>query len=178
LKVALCHDEAIYYTEYNSLVPQLLDKLGAEYKQIDSYDNYLNKTLEVVVAGDISENVRFIRERMSFPYAFGLSTAFYKSHGHGGIYYVEVRRKGVDKGSGLIRLAKYYKFKISQCAVMGDWYNDIGMFKTKALKIAVANAVPEIKRMADHITKRTNDEDATAEFLEMVLIAKESEKPL
>jgi hydroxymethylpyrimidine pyrophosphatase-like HAD family hydrolase len=46
------------------------------------------------------------------------------------------------------------------------------MFRTKALKIAVGNAVDEIKNMADHITNKTNNEDAAAEFLEMVLAAK------
>jgi hydroxymethylpyrimidine pyrophosphatase-like HAD family hydrolase len=53
-----------------------------------------------------------------------------------------------------------------------DRYNDRSLFRTKALKIAVANAVDEIKQMADHVTKKTNNEDATAEFLEMVLEAK------
>jgi 3-deoxy-D-manno-octulosonate 8-phosphate phosphatase KdsC-like HAD superfamily phosphatase len=47
------------------------------------------------------------------------------------------------------------------------------LFRTKALKIAVANAVDEIKWMSDYITKRDNNEDATAEFLEMIIKAKE-----
>ncbi len=55
---------------------------------------------------------------------------------------------------------------------MGDWYNDRSLFRTKALKIAVANAVDEIKLLSDHITKNTNNEDATAEFMEMVIEAK------
>ena len=63
---------------------------------------------------------------------------------------------------------------ISKTAVLGDWYNDRSLFRTKALKIAVANAVDDIKNMADFITKRTNEEDGTAEFLEMILKAKKS----
>jgi len=64
------------------------------------------------------------------------------------------------------------KIKINETAVLGDWYNDRELFETKAIKIAVANAVPEIKRMADYITRRTNNEGGVAEFLEMVLIAR------
>ena len=56
----------------------------------------------------------------------------------------------------------------------GIWYNDRSMFETKALKIAVANAVEKIKGMADYITERTNDEDAAAEFLAMLLKAKKA----
>ena len=64
------------------------------------------------------------------------------------------------------------KISVKNSAVIGDWYNDRSLFRTNALKIAMANAVDEIKQMSDHITKRTNNEDGTAEFLEMVLKAK------
>jgi hydroxymethylpyrimidine pyrophosphatase-like HAD family hydrolase len=37
----------------------------------------------------------------------------------------------------------------------------------------MANAVKEIQDLADLVTKRTNDEDGVAEFLELVLKAKE-----
>ena len=56
---------------------------------------------------------------------------------------------------------------------MGDWYNDLQLFKTDALKIAMANAVIDIQNLADLVTKKTNDEDGTAEFLELVIRAKE-----
>ncbi|MEJ2618425.1 MAG: HAD hydrolase family protein, partial [Ignavibacteriaceae bacterium] len=71
-----------------------------------------------------------------------------------------------------LRLIKYLKIKPNEAAVIGDWYNDISLFKTKAFKVALANAVPEIKRMADLITERNNNEDGTAEFLEKLLKAK------
>ncbi len=56
---------------------------------------------------------------------------------------------------------------------MGDWHNDRTLFETKALKVAVDNAVIEIKGLADYITSKTNEEDGVAEFLEMVMKAKE-----
>jgi len=56
--------------------------------------------------------------------------------------------------------------------VIGDWYNDITMFQTKAIKVAVANAIPELINAADIVTTRSNREDGTAEFFEMVLKSK------
>jgi len=53
-----------------------------------------------------------------------------------------------------------------------DWYNDRELFEESGVKVAVANAVPEIKRMASIVTERNNDQDGVAEFLEMVLKAK------
>ena len=66
------------------------------------------------------------------------------------------------------RLTKYLNISLKETAVLGDWYNDVSLFDTSALKIALANAVYEIKQLADFVTERTNNEDGAAEFLEMV----------
>ena len=172
LNIALCHDDAIYYTEHNSSIPELLEKLGANYQKVHSYKNYMNHSLEMVITGNDKDSLKKVYKKMSFPQGFGLSTSFYKSHEHEEIYYLEIRKKGCTKGSGFKRLAKHLGIKIKHTAIMGDWYNDISMFKTGALKVAVANAVPDVKRLADFITKNTNDNDAAADFLELVLKSK------
>jgi Cof subfamily protein (haloacid dehalogenase superfamily) len=172
LKIALSHDEAIYYTSENSLIPQLMDKYDAKFEEIDAYENYIDRTLEIIICGDYKKSVKLIDQKMQFPSAFGLKTSFYKSQDQDGVYFLEIRNKNCSKGDGFIKLLKYLNISIKNSAVIGDWYNDRSLFRTKALKIAMANAVSEIKEMSDYITKRTNDEDGTAEFLEMVLKAK------
>lgn len=172
LKIALCHDEAIYYDEQNSGVQSLLEKYGAKYEEIGSYDNYTANTLEMVIIGDNKEAMKYVQRKLQFPHSFGLMTSFYKSHSHGGVYYLEIRKSGGSKGKGLRKLTKHLKIGIKETAVLGDWFNDRSLFETDALKIAMGNAVPEIKRMADHILSRTFHDDGTAEFLEMILRAK------
>ncbi len=171
LNIALCHDDAIYYTERNSLIPQLLEKFGAKYEEVIDYSEYLNGTLELVITGDYKNNVKYMLDKMSFPYVFGLNTSYYKSQTHKGIYYLEIRSKGTSKGDGLFRLLKYLNLKPCEAAVIGDWYNDKSLFHPKVLKIAMANAVSELKRKADFITKRDNNEDGVGEFLELVVKA-------
>ncbi len=171
-KYALCHTDAIFYTESNSIIPEMLEKYGAEYKEVSSLENYCDKTLEIVFVGDARDNIKLIQKKMSFPSSFGLRHSYYKSHLYGGIYYLEVRKSGASKGDGVKRLAKKMKIKMNEIAVMGDWYNDRSLFETSALKVAVANAVPEIIRLSDFVTEKTNDEGAAAEFLEMVYNAK------
>jgi hydroxymethylpyrimidine pyrophosphatase-like HAD family hydrolase len=131
-----------------------------------------DKTLEVVLAGDNRGAIKYIYERMHFPYSVGLNTSLIKSSTYEGIYYLEIRRKGSSKAKGFQRLLKYLKIKETDAAVVGDWYNDISLFQTKAVKAALSNAVPEIKRLADIVTKRNNDEDGTGEFLGMILKSK------
>ncbi len=171
-KFALCHADKIYYTEDNSLIPELLEKYGAEYEMVESLEPYFNETLEIVVTGDIKENIRMIEKKMTFPSSLGLRTSYYKSHLYGGLYYLEVRKHGSSKGDGLKRICKLYKIPVSSSAVVGDWYNDRSLFETKALKVAVANAVPEITRLADIVTKKDNNEGGVAEFLQKIIDAK------
>lgn len=172
LNIAFCHSDAIYITEQNSVLPQIMDKFGAEYREIDAYENYFPNTLEIVFAGSNKEWIKYVFNKMSFPYCTGLALNYYQSHSNEGIYYLEVRRKGSSKAKGFARLCRGLKVRQTEAAVLGDWYNDLPMFKTKALKVAVANAIPELKRMADIVTNRDNDNDGTAEFLEMVYKAK------
>jgi Cof subfamily protein (haloacid dehalogenase superfamily) len=172
VNVALCHDKAIYYTEQNSIIPQIIEKFGARLELAERYDELCGRTLEVVLAGDNRGAIKYIYERMHFPYSVGLNTSLIKSSTYEGIYYLEIRRKGASKAKGFQRLLKYLKIKEADAAVVGDWYNDISLFQTKAVKVALSNAVPEIKSLADIITERNNDEDGTGEFLRMLFESK------
>ena len=172
LNVALCHSDAIYFTEFNTVIPTLLNKFGAKYKEVSSYDNLMDMTLEIVFASDNKESIEFVKDRFIFPYAFGCNASYYRSQSKRGLYYLNIRRAGSSKGKGLIRLLKYLHIKPHQAVVMGDWYNDISMFKSDAIKVAVANSIPELIRNADHVTERSNNNEGPAEFLEMILRAK------
>lgn len=172
LNIALCHSEAIYYTEQNSVIPKLMNKFGALYKEVDSYDDFTDKTLEIVFAGDKRRTVEYIRDKLSFPLTFGTSVSFFRSQTHEGIYYLEVRRSGSSKGKAMRRLLKYLKIKENYTAVLGDWYNDISLFESKAIKIAPRNAIPELKKAADYVLDKSNNEEGVIDFLEALLKSK------
>ncbi len=149
-----------------------LDKYGAKYKEVTSYDNYIDRTLEVVLFSDAANSMRYVRDRFLFPFSIGSNISFYKSHRHPSISFLEIRRSGSTKGKGLERLLKHHKIKPTNAAVLGDWYNDISLFETDAFKVAVANAIPEIKRMADMVTSKSNNDEGAAKFFKKVLKAK------
>jgi len=174
LNVALCHTEAIYYTEQNSVIPKLMDKFGAVYEEVNSYDDLTTKTLEIVFAGDNRRTVEFVRDKLSFPFTLGTSLSFFRSQTHEGIYYLEVRRSGSSKGKAMQRLLKFLKIKENRAAVLGDWYNDLSLFESKGMKIALKNAIPELKKSADYVLTKSNNEEGVAEFLEALLKAKKS----
>ncbi len=170
--VALCHDDAIYYTQQNAFIPEMMDKLGAKYEEVDSYEKYVHETLEVVIAANNFTTINYIREAVTSPFLSRVNTSFFQSHSHPGIYYLEIRKRGSSKGKGLERLTRYLNIHKRNTAVVCDWYNDISLLQKTVTKIAMNNAVAEVKNLADYVTSKTNNEDGAAEFLEQVFKSK------
>ncbi len=172
VNIVLCRDSAIYYTENNSVIPSLLSKYGASYIKVDSYQEYISGTLEIVCSSDIKESIKQMEEKFNFPYTLGCNTSYFRSKKNENIFYLEIRKAGSSKGKAVTRILKHLSIKPTQTAVVGDWYNDITMFQTKAVKVAMANAIPELLNVADIVTAKSNKEDGIAEFFEMVLKSK------
>ena len=172
VNIVLCRASAIYYTENNSVIPSLLSKYGASYIKVDSYQEYISGTLEIVCSSDIKESIKQMEEKFNFPYTLGCNTSYFRSKKNENIFYLEIRKAGSSKGKAVTRILKHLSIKPTQTAVVGDWYNDITMFQTKAVKVAMANAISELLNVADIVTAKSNKEDGIAEFFEMVLKSK------
>lgn len=171
LNIALCHADSIYYTEQDSMMPQLMEKFGAKYQQVQQYNGLTNNALEITMASDSKDNIKIVRDKMHFPYSFGLNISYFNSRSFESVHYLEIRKKGSNKGKALKRLLRYMGVRQSQTAVIGDWHNDISMFLPKVLKVTLSNSLPELKRMADIRIAEDNNNDGAAKFLEMVLKA-------
>lgn len=74
---------------------------------------------------------------------------------------LDIMAHGVSKGQALSLLACDYGVDLSRTAVIGDNHNDVSMFGSVAMPIAVANAEEEVKRLAKHISL-SNDENGVA----------------
>lgn len=172
VNIVLCRASAIYYTENNSVIPSLLSKYGASYIKVDSYKEYISGTLEIVCSSDSKESIKQMEEKFNFPYTLGCNTSYFRSKKNENIFYLEIRKAGSSKGKAVTRILKHLSIKPTQTAVVGDWYNDITMFQTKAVKVAMANGIPELLNVADIVTAKSNKEDGIAEFFEMVLKSK------
>ncbi|MEJ5350654.1 MAG: Cof-type HAD-IIB family hydrolase [Melioribacteraceae bacterium] len=172
LNVALCCRDSIYYNESNSVVKSLLDKYGAEFRLIKSYESCMDNVLEMIIVSELSDKIKKVHSKMIFPYTFGVQALYYKSNNYGGVYYLELKKMGANKGKALKKLCDYLHINLTDTAVIGDWYNDVHLFHSKAFKVAMANAVPEIKKLSDLITSKDNNEEGINEFLYMLLKAK------
>lgn len=81
-------------------------------------------------------------------------------------YFLTILHPEGDKAHALQKVMDYLKRDPADVTVFGDSINDIGMFKLAGTSVAVANALDEVKAVADVILEHSNDEDAVAKYLE------------
>lgn len=86
--------------------------------------------------------------------------------------FVEFMPIGVSKMEGLRRILSELKMSAQSALGFGDSENDIELLTGVGLGVAMANALPKIRRIANHAT-RSNDEDGVAHFMENAVLENE-----
>ena len=81
--------------------------------------------------------------------------------------FVEVLRKGVDKGSGLLKLADCLHVPHTRVYAAGDGYNDVDMLRAAAGAFVPCNGSPEALAAATHVV-RSNNDGAIAHAIEIL----------
>ena len=76
-------------------------------------------------------------------------------------FYLEIMPKNVDKAYCLSKLLNILGIGREEIVCCGDSYNDITMIQYAGMGVAMANAKPEVKDVANCIT-RSNDDDGIA----------------
>ncbi len=80
---------------------------------------------------------------------------------------IEAVDASAGKGNGLRRLCESLGIPIGRSVAAGDELNDMEMVQAAGLGVAMGNAVPELKAVADRITSDC-DNDGVAEILEEI----------
>jgi hypothetical protein len=83
--------------------------------------------------------------------------------------FLEMDHPEATKGRALQELAAWLQVERSQVLAIGDSYNDIEMLEFAGLGVAVANAPPDVRSRAGHVTA-SNDEDGVAQTLERFVL--------
>jgi len=78
--------------------------------------------------------------------------------------------KNVHKATGLSKLIEYLGIDQSQVMACGDEANDLSMIEWAGLGVAMQNAVPAVKAVANVVTPMTNDEEAVAWAIEKYVL--------
>ena len=82
---------------------------------------------------------------------------------------LEITGRGVNKGSGLALLCGRLGLPAEKTAAVGDGRNDLELFRTAGLAIAMENACPEVRREAT-ATVPDCDHDGAAVAMERYML--------
>ena len=84
--------------------------------------------------------------------------------------YIEFNRRGVNKGAGLLSLARLLGVKPEETIAIGDNFNDLPMIRAAGLGVGVRNTVEDMKPLCDYITQTDNNESAVAEVIKKFVL--------
>lgn len=82
---------------------------------------------------------------------------------------IEFNARGVNKGSGLERLAGLLGVGREEILALGDNNNDLPMLRCAGCSVAMCNGEPEAIEAADHVSDLDNDHDGAALMIERLL---------
>lgn len=88
-------------------------------------------------------------------------------------FFLEFLNKKVNKGYGVKLLAEKLGISRNEIICIGDAENDIHMIEFAGLGVAMGNAFPEVKKIANYVTK-TNEEDGVAHVIKKFVLKEET----
>ena len=84
-------------------------------------------------------------------------------------FYLEVLHPGASKGVGLAQLASHLELTSDEVMAIGDNENDLTMLEYAGIGVAMKNAIPIVKEVAD-VETASNDEDGVALVVEQYVL--------
>jgi Cof subfamily protein (haloacid dehalogenase superfamily) len=85
-------------------------------------------------------------------------------------YYLEILPPAADKGSALSKIAEMSGIERNEVMALGDSMNDEAMIRWAGLGVAMCNGDERIKKIADIVTDKSNDEDGAARVIEQYVL--------
>jgi len=85
------------------------------------------------------------------------------------LYYLDVTHPNANKGMVVRWLSEYLNVPADEIAAIGDMSNDVLMFASSGLSIAMGNASPEVQRAARCVTT-SNEEEGFANAVERYIL--------
>ena len=88
---------------------------------------------------------------------------------YNGLWAVDLTRTGVNKGTAVRAVADRLGIRAEQMIAVGDGYNDLPLLEACGLRIAMGNAAPELKAIADYVAPSVDDDGLAVAIDEFVL---------
>ena len=167
-KRGLCpqvYDDSTIYASIDTKWSRLdSDISGLPLKVVDDFPSFLKRGYaKMLISADpkaIDDFIPVLREKFSGKADFFISKPFF----------LEVMPPNSGKGEAVLYLARTLGIERSETMAFGDSMNDESMLRMAAYGVAMSNGLPQIRDAAAYVTRKSNDEDGIADFLEAFVL--------
>ena len=153
-------DNTIFTSYINEWLRKYQMQEGLNIKIIESSN--IKKDIEnrdilkfLIIESDINKLLK-VEEQLRLIDEIELTKSFFDN--------IEVMKKGVNKGSAIEDLTKYFGIDKSEVIAFGDNHNDLSMITYAGMGVAMGNAEDVVKENANFITCK-NTEDGVAKAI-------------
>ena len=153
-------DENMYFSTFGQRFLDYAHHIGVKPQMVPQRMGSLPVTQFGVFAEP--ETIRIVKRQIDS--VFGGKVRTVVSGGH----FLEICHPLAKKSHGLKQLAKRMGISPSEIVAVGDNNNDLDMIAYAGLGVAVDNALPAVKEVANYVTT-SNDDDGVANLLEKIL---------
>lgn len=164
---ALIHTAEVHIPSYlnDPLLPRLEGKRRSDFLQ--------QPTVLLCISGSQPHVAGFLRalERLPRSLRRQLLTAAVESVTLPGTTLVELRLRTAHKGTAARALQTRLGIPAKSCLAVGDYRNDLPLFAVCGIRVAMADAVAELRSQADWITPQPASEHGIDAVLERLLSA-------
>jgi len=157
--------EALNNQGLRDFVQERVDRYKKSFIQIDDFATLSEEPLIYYALIDQKEQLEPVYHALQT--INELNCVFYKDNYSPDLWYLEIYSSSASKYHAVQYLRSEYKFDKVVC--FGDNHNDLPLFKACDVKIAVGNAIDELKEKADLVIG-TNVQDGVALWLKETVI--------
>ncbi|UII76408.1 Cof-type HAD-IIB family hydrolase [Flagellimonas sp. HMM57] len=152
-----------YMSYFDGKSVSFLDQLKEYYSSFEIHDNYSTVTdeiLKIAVYHPISAETFIYPEMMSLEHEIKVKVS--------GLNWVDLNHVDANKGYALQHVLDTYGLATDEVLVFGDYNNDLEMLQVADYSFAMANAHPNVKKVASFETT-SNNEFGVERILEKLL---------
>ncbi len=133
-------------------------------EEVKNLKQSLEKNVISFTAIDKREKIENAFKILKNEFGQQLEMHYYENPYHKDWLWLSIHDINASKKTGLEKLNELLGNSACDLTVFGDNVNDIPMFEYAERKVAVENAIPELKALASHITK-SNEEHGVVDFI-------------
>lgn len=160
IEVMTYRDKLLWYDKDSEYIMMYAERNMVNYKKVENIEDIAAEPVSKVITIGTNEELKKLERAVESSDLGKRVTTFFSAD----ILY-EFNPLNIDKGSGLVDLAKKLNINIEETIAIGDNFNDLSMIQAAGLGVCCANGEEEVKKLSDYVTKNDNNNNAVAEVI-------------